>query len=197
MEPQWNADRQVNAGNRFAREILRCKNHQICGASIKIVSKGHDIAFVLAGTERPGSKHGFARRAVLETVLLDCASFNVMFEQDVAGRVARRRGRGNDVILELLERGRVSVAMPSADDSFIDARKLLKEPVAKRPKTDLPAGRIDGPAVEGNRAGSGHQRYIVTACVAAHIDANTVTIVLSIQRMEDKAGFDGEPARST
>jgi hypothetical protein len=29
MEPQWNTDRQVNAGDKFAREILRRKNHQI------------------------------------------------------------------------------------------------------------------------------------------------------------------------
>ena len=29
MEPQWNADRQLNVRNRFAREILRCKSHQI------------------------------------------------------------------------------------------------------------------------------------------------------------------------
>jgi hypothetical protein len=70
MEPPWNADRQVNARNRFAREILRCKNHQIRAAPIEIVSK----AFVFAGAERHGSKHGFARCAVLETVLLDRAA---------------------------------------------------------------------------------------------------------------------------
>ena len=84
MEPQWNAGRQVNARNRFAREILRCKNHQIRPAPIEIVSIGHDIAFVFAGVERRRSKYGFARRAVLETVLLDRAAFNVMFEQDIA-----------------------------------------------------------------------------------------------------------------
>jgi hypothetical protein len=37
---------------------------------------------VFAGAERRGSKHGFARCAVLETVFLDRAAFNVMFEQD-------------------------------------------------------------------------------------------------------------------
>ena len=42
MEPQWNADWQVNARNRFAREILRCKNHQVRPTSTKIVSIGHD-----------------------------------------------------------------------------------------------------------------------------------------------------------
>ena len=99
MEPQWNADWQVNARNRFAREILRCKNHQVRPTSIKIVSIGHDIAFVFAGAERHGSKHGFARRAVLETVLLDCTAFNVMFEQDIARRMAPRGGRGDHVIL--------------------------------------------------------------------------------------------------
>ena len=97
MEPQWNAGRQVNARNRFAREILRCKNHQIRLASIEIVSIGDDIAFVFAGAERHGSKHGFARCAVLETVLLDRAAFKVMLEQDIARRVARPGGRGNDV----------------------------------------------------------------------------------------------------
>ena len=71
MEPQRNADRQVNAGNRLACEILRCQNHQIRLAPIEIVSIGHDIAFVFAGGARRWSKYGFARRAVLETVLLD------------------------------------------------------------------------------------------------------------------------------
>jgi hypothetical protein len=151
VEPQWNADRQVYARNRFAR----------C--------------------------------AVLEMVLLDRAAFNVMFQQDIARRVASRGGRGNYVILELLECGRTSVAMRSADDSFIDTRKLLKEPIAERPKSDFAADRIDGPAIERNRTWSGHQRNVVTACVAAHVDANTVTIVLSVERMEDKAGLDGKP----
>jgi hypothetical protein len=72
----------VNARNRFPYEILRCENHQIRLASIEIVSIGHNIAFVFAGAERRGSKHGFARCAVLETVFLDRAAFNVMFEQD-------------------------------------------------------------------------------------------------------------------
>jgi hypothetical protein len=183
MEPQWNADRQVNARNRFARKILRCKNHQIRPAPIEIVSIGQQIAFVFAGAERRGSKYGFARRAVLETVLLDRAAFKVVLEQDIARRVARHGGRGDNVILELLECGRVSVAMRPADDSVIDARKLLKEPVTERPKSDFAADGIDGPAIEGNRAWSGHQRNIVTACVAAHVDANTVTIVVSIERM--------------
>jgi hypothetical protein len=51
MKSQWNADRQVNARNRFAPEILRCKNHQIRLASIEIVGVGHDITFVFAGVE--------------------------------------------------------------------------------------------------------------------------------------------------
>jgi hypothetical protein len=36
MEAQWHAGRQVNARNRFAREILRGKNHQIRPAAIEI-----------------------------------------------------------------------------------------------------------------------------------------------------------------
>lgn len=36
-------------------------------------------------------------------VFLVRAAFNIMFEQDVARRVARPAGRGDDVILELLE----------------------------------------------------------------------------------------------
>jgi hypothetical protein len=40
---------------------------------------------------------------VLEMVLLDRAAFNVMFAQHIARRVARHRGRGDDMILELLE----------------------------------------------------------------------------------------------
>ena len=52
MEPQWNADWQVNARNRFAREILPCKNHEIGPAAIEIVSKGHNIAFVFDGVQR-------------------------------------------------------------------------------------------------------------------------------------------------
>src|SRR5437660_798325 len=79
--PQWHADRQVNARNRFARKILRCKNHQIRPAAIEIVSIGYDIAFVFAGAERHGNKYGFARRAPLETVLLDSAPFKVVLEQ--------------------------------------------------------------------------------------------------------------------
>ena len=58
--------RPVNACNRFAREILRRKNHQIRVAPIEIVSKGPDIAFVFGGVERRGNKHGFPRRAVLD-----------------------------------------------------------------------------------------------------------------------------------
>jgi hypothetical protein len=115
----------------------------------------HRLAFVFAGAERRRSKYGFARRAVLETVLLDRAAFNVVLEQDIARRVARHAGRGDNVILELLECGRVSVAMRPADDSVIDARKLLKEPVTERPKSDFAADGIDGPAIEGNRAWSG------------------------------------------
>ena len=115
MEPQRNAHRQVNARHRLAAEILGCKNHQIRPASIQIVSKGHDIAFVFPGAERRRSKHSFARRAMLKPVLLDAAVFNVMFEQDIARRVPSHGGRGNDVVLQLLERGRVSVTMPSAD----------------------------------------------------------------------------------
>ena len=65
---------------------------------------------------------------MLETVLLDRASFNVMFEEYISRRVTRHVGRGDDVILELLECGRLSVAMRSADDSIIDARRVLKEP---------------------------------------------------------------------
>ena len=93
MEPQWNAGWQVNARHRFAREILRGKNHQIRLASIEIVSIGDDIAFVFTGVEGQGSKNGFARCAVLETVLLDGAAFQIMFEQDIAGRVTRLGGR--------------------------------------------------------------------------------------------------------
>lgn len=78
------------------------------------MSKSHDIAFLFAGAGRPGSKHGFARRAVLETVLLDHAAFNVMFEQDIARRVARRPDWGNDVILELRERSRVFAVRAAA-----------------------------------------------------------------------------------
>jgi hypothetical protein len=196
MKSQWNADRQVNARNRFAPEILRCKNHQIRPAPIQIVSKGHDIAFVFAGAERRRSKYGFARRAVLETVLLDRASLHIVLEQNITGGVARHRGQRDDLILELFACGRVSVTMRSAGDPIIDARKFLKEPVAERPKTDFAADKIDGPAIEGNRAWSGHQRDIVTSSVAAHVDANAVTIVISVERMEDKAGFDGKPARS-
>ena len=51
MDPQWNADRQVNARNGLARKILRRKNHQIGGVPTDIVGKGHDIAFVFAGAE--------------------------------------------------------------------------------------------------------------------------------------------------
>jgi hypothetical protein len=110
MEPQWNADRQVNARNRLAREILRCKNQQIRLAPIEIVSIGHDIAFVFAGAWRHWNKYGFARRAVLEAVFLDRAAFKVMLNQDIArrvaapcGRWARHGGRGENVIPELLE----------------------------------------------------------------------------------------------
>jgi hypothetical protein len=92
MEPQWNADRQVNARNRIAREILRCKNHQIRLAPIEIVSIGREIAFVLAGAERHGSKYGFTRRAVLDAVLLDRAAFKVMLNRDIARRVAALLG---------------------------------------------------------------------------------------------------------
>ena len=191
MEPQWNADRRVNARNRFAREVLRCKNHQIRPAPIEIVSIGREIAFVFAGAERRRSKYGFARRAVLETVLLDRAAFKVVLEQDIARRVARHGGRGDNDILELLECGRVSVVMRPADDSVINARKLMKEPVTERPKSDFAADGIDGPAIEGNWAWSGHQRNIVTACVAAHVDANTVTIVVSIERRKAKQGSTG------
>jgi hypothetical protein len=183
----------VNARNRFAREILRCKNHQIRLASSEIVSIGHDIAFVFVGVERRRSKYGFARRTVLETVLAPLSTS--MFDQDIARRVACRGGRDDDVILELLECGRISVAMPPADDSIVDARKLLKEPVAERPKSDFAADGIDGPAIEGNRAWSAYQRNIVTTCEAAHV-ANTVAIVISVERMKGEAGFDGEPARS-
>ena len=56
------------------------------------------------------------------------------------------------MILELFESGRVSVAMALADDSIVDARKLLKEVVTERPKSDFAADGIDGPAIEGNRA---------------------------------------------
>ena len=35
------------------------------------------------------SKHGFARCAVLETVLLDRAAFKVVVEQDIARRATR------------------------------------------------------------------------------------------------------------
>ena len=134
----------MNARNRFAREILRCKNHQIRPAPIQIVSIGHEIAFVFAGTERRRSKYGFTRRAVLETVLLDRAAFKVVLEQDIARRVAAPGWavpcrHGDNVILEFLECGRVSVAMRPADGSVIDARKLLKEPVADRPKSDFAA----------------------------------------------------------
>ena len=66
----------MNAGNRFAREILRCKNDQIRRASIDIVRKGQHVAFIFAGAERRGSKHGFARCAALEKVLLDRAGFD-------------------------------------------------------------------------------------------------------------------------
>jgi len=90
------------------------------------VSTGHDIAFVFAGADRHGNKYGFARRAVLEKVLLDGAAFEVVLEQDIARRVAGHGGRSNNVILKLLKRGRVSVTMRPADGSIIDARKLLK-----------------------------------------------------------------------
>ena len=80
MEPQWHADRQVNARNRFAREILRRKNYQIRPAAIEIVRIGHEIAFVFDGAGRHGNKYGFARRAVLETVLLERAAFKIVFE---------------------------------------------------------------------------------------------------------------------
>jgi predicted SnoaL-like aldol condensation-catalyzing enzyme len=132
MKSQWNADRQVNARNRFVPEILRCKDHQIRPAPVQIVSKGHDIAFVFAGAERRRSKYGFARRAVLETVLLDRASLRIVLEQNITGGVARHRGQRDDLLLELFECGRVSVAMRSAGDPIIDARKFPKEPVAER-----------------------------------------------------------------
>ena len=106
----------MNALNRLPSEILRCKNHQIRPAAIKIVSIGHDIAFIFARDEGHGNKYGFAGRAVLETVLLDGASFKVVLKQGIARRVSRDGRRGNDVILELLERSRVSVTMWPADE---------------------------------------------------------------------------------
>jgi hypothetical protein len=70
-----------------------------------------------------GNKQGFARCAVLEAVLLSRAGLQIMLEQDIATRVARRN-RSNDVVLELLECGRVSVAIWSADEPIADARKI-------------------------------------------------------------------------
>jgi hypothetical protein len=65
MEPQWNANWQVNARNRCAREILRCKNYQICPAAIEIVSICHDIAVIFTGAQRRGNKYRLARCAAL------------------------------------------------------------------------------------------------------------------------------------
>ncbi len=110
----------------FAREVLRGKNHQIRIASIEIVSIGDDIAFVFTGAEGEGSKNGFARCAVVETVLLYGAASQVMFEQDIPGRVTCLGRRGDHVILELLESSCVPVAMALADDPIVDAWKLLK-----------------------------------------------------------------------
>jgi hypothetical protein len=191
VEPQWNAGWQVDTRNRLAGEILRRKNQQIRVASIGIVSIGDDIAFVFTGAEGQGSKNGFARCTVLETVLLDGAVFQIAFEQDIARRVTPHGGRGDNVILELPECGGVSVAMALADDSIVDARKLLKEAVAERPKSDFAADGIDDPSIERDGAWPSHQRNVVTACVAAHVDANTVTIVIGIERgIFPQAGFD-------
>jgi hypothetical protein len=79
----------------------------------------------------------------------------------------------------------------------VDPRKLQKQPIAEGPESDFAADRTDGPTIECNRARSGHQRNIVPVCVAAHVDANTITFVVSIERMEDKAGLDGKPSHST
>jgi len=43
------AGKWVNARNRFAREILRCKNYQIRPDPIEIVSIGYEVSFVFAG----------------------------------------------------------------------------------------------------------------------------------------------------
>jgi hypothetical protein len=97
----------VNTRNRFCREILHCKNLQVRLASIEIVGIRHETAFVFAGAGRHGGKHGFSRCAVLEMVLLDGAAFQIVFEQDIARRVAHPGGPGDNVILELLDsRGR-------------------------------------------------------------------------------------------
>jgi hypothetical protein len=119
------------------------------------VSKRDHIAFVFAGAGRHGREHAFTRCAVLETVLLDPAAFKVMLEEDIARRVARHRDWGDNVILELLEGGRVSVAMPQAGDSVIDARKLLKEPWAvsrfRQPPAEQRVFRLQINPPEGGR----------------------------------------------
>ena len=58
MDTRWNANGQLNARNRFA------------------------------GARRHRNEHGFACCTVLEMVLLDRAAFTIMFEQDIARRVA-------------------------------------------------------------------------------------------------------------
>jgi len=84
---------------------------------------------------------------VLEPVLLNRPAFDVVFEQDIAGRVALLGGRCD----KLLERCRVSIAMLSADDSIVDAREFLEEPVTERAKRDFCADWIDCPAIQSNR----------------------------------------------
>jgi len=87
MEPQWNADRQKNARNRFACEILRCKNHQIRPPPIEIVSIGQEIAFVFVGAERHGAITA-SPAAPCSKWCSSTAPFDVMFEQGIARRVA-------------------------------------------------------------------------------------------------------------
>jgi DNA-binding CsgD family transcriptional regulator len=195
MKTQGNPDRQVNAGHRLAGEVLRAEDHQVSRASVGIVDEGHDVAVVFGGLRSGGGEYGLAcGGARPELVRLGGADDEVMLDQGVGerlvGEVAARLDGGPALFRD--RRG-VAVTVRSSHRPIVHPGVFLVSIV--QPTRHHPAGhRVDGPPFEGDRPVPGEDGHVVGPLIADQVHHHPVAVVVGVERMEDPAWVDVDPA---
>jgi DNA-binding CsgD family transcriptional regulator len=195
MKTKWNPDGQVNAGHRLAGEVLGAEDHQVSRATVRIVHEGHDIAVVFGGLRSTRGEYGLARGSTRpELVRVGGAGGEVMLDQGVSerlvGEVAVRLDGGSALFRD--RRG-VAVTVWPAHRPVVHTGVFLVPIV--QPARHHPAGRrVDAPPLEGDRPVPGEHGHVVGPLIADQVHHHPVTVVVGVERMEDPARVDVDPA---
>jgi hypothetical protein len=153
VESERNPGWQVNAGDRFAAEVLRGQDDQIGRAAVGVVHEGEYVAVVFGRTGRGGGEHGFAGGGVpAEVVHLGGSVRQIVLEQGVGKRlVGEVAGKGRDNLPDFANHRAVAVPVRPGDDPVVDPREFLRAVVegllrgSDAPQLLLQAARRLGP----------------------------------------------------